>query len=137
MTQVLGEKQPLDCRQHRKRQRSAPAGTAELQRRRPNQRERHSRLRRLRQQRAGAARTALLCPHRYALKHQVWPEKNSVRVKNYNSTPLPHAEGFWNNCPVIYNRCVYALQNVTDQQDELTALADERRVVVFNGQRWL
>ena len=60
-----------------------------------------------------------------------------MRVKNYNSTPLPHAEGFWNNNPIIYNRCVYALQNVTDQQDELTALADERRVVIFNGQRWL
>ena len=54
----------------------------------------------------------------------VYPEKNSVRVKNFNSTPLVQAEGFWSNNPLIYNRHLYGLQNVTDQQDELTAIAD-------------
>jgi hypothetical protein len=29
------------------------------------------------------------------------------------------------------------LQNITDQQDELTAIADERRVIIFNGERWI
>jgi hypothetical protein len=67
----------------------------------------------------------------------VWPDRNTVRLKNYNANPLPQAEGFWNNCPVVHARHVYALQNITDQQDELTALADERRVVIFNGERWL
>jgi hypothetical protein len=60
-----------------------------------------------------------------------------VLVKNYNTNPLPYAEGFWNNHAIIHKKSVYALQNVTDQHDELTALADERRVIVFNGERWL
>jgi hypothetical protein len=47
-----------------------------------------------------------------------------VSVKNYNTTPLVHAEGFWNNNPIIHRGCLYALQNITDQQDELTAIAD-------------
>jgi hypothetical protein len=32
---------------------------------------------------------------------------------------------------------VIALQNITDQQDELTAIADDRKVIIFNGERWL
>ena len=79
----------------------------------------------------------MLCPCKYIISYLVYPEKNRVRVKNYNSTPLAHAEGFWSNNPIVHNRLVYGLQNITDQQDELTALADERRVVVFNGERWL
>jgi hypothetical protein len=64
-------------------------------------------------------------------------ERNLVKVKNYNTNPLPYAEGFWNNNPIIYNQTVYALQNITDQHDEQTALADERRVIMFNGDRWI
>ena len=79
----------------------------------------------------------MLCSFRYEISYQAYPEKNSVRVKNFNSTPLVQAEGFWSNNPLIHNRHLYGLQNVTDQQDELTALADERKVVIFNGERWL
>lgn len=50
--------------------------------------------------------------------------RSTVQIKNYNLAPLPYAEGFWNNNPVIHNGKVYALQNITDQQDELTAIAD-------------
>ena len=46
---------------------------------------------------------------------------------------LPYAEGFWSNNPIVYNNKVYALQNITDEQDDLTAIADERRVLIFNG----
>lgn len=60
-----------------------------------------------------------------------------MAVRNYNTTPLPYAEGFWNNNPILHRGRVVALQNITDQQDELTALADERRVIIFNGERWL
>jgi hypothetical protein len=56
-----------------------------------------------------------------------------VTVKNYNANPLPYAEGFWNNNPIIHGRRVVGLQNITDQENELTAIADERRVVIFNG----
>lgn len=64
---------------------------------------------------------------------QVDSVKSSVQIKNFNEYPLPYAEGFWSNNPIIYNGKVYGLQNITDQQDELTAVADDRRVVVFNG----
>lgn len=60
-------------------------------------------------------------------------DKNLVQVKNYNTTPLPYAEAFWDNNPIVYHQKIYALQNITDEQDELTALADERRVIIFNG----
>lgn len=63
--------------------------------------------------------------------------RSSVQVKNYNQSPLPYAEGFWNNNPVVHNGKVYGLQNITDQQGELTAVADDRRVIIFNGERWL
>lgn len=59
--------------------------------------------------------------------------KSLVQIRNFNQCPLPYAEGFWNNSPVIHNGKVFGLQNITDQQDELTAVADDRRVVVFNG----
>ena len=42
-------------------------------------------------------------------------EKNLVTVKNYNMNPLPYAEGFWNNNPIIHGKRVIALQNITDQ----------------------
>ena len=71
------------------------------------------------------------------MPYTVSAERNSVAVRNYNSNPLPYAEGFWNNNPLVQGKAVYALQNITDQQDELTALADERRLIVFNGDRWL
>jgi hypothetical protein len=62
--------------------------------------------------------------------------KGSVKVKNYNTTPLAYAEGFWNNNPIIHNSKVYALQNINDPQDEQTAIADENRVIMFDGDRW-
>ena len=68
---------------------------------------------------------------------EVDPSRSNATIKHYNQFPLPHAEGFWNNNPLIHNGKIYALQNVTDRHDELTALADDRRVVIFNGDRWL
>jgi hypothetical protein len=45
-------------------------------------------------------------------------------VRNYNKPALPFAEGFWNNNPIIHNGKIYALQNITDQQDIQSAVAD-------------
>lgn len=50
--------------------------------------------------------------------------RNEVKIKNYNKYMLPYAEGFWNNNPIVHNGKVYALQNVTDIQDNQTAIAD-------------
>ncbi len=63
-------------------------------------------------------------------------ERKVFSVRNYNTMPLPYAEAFWDNNPILHQGAVYALQNITDQHDELTAIADERRVIVFNGQNW-
>ena len=68
---------------------------------------------------------------------EVNASRGLVYIKNYNKCPLPYAEGFWNNNPIIFEGNVYALQNITDQQDELTAIADDRRLLVFNGERWI
>jgi hypothetical protein len=60
----------------------------------------------------------------YSSINSVNLEKGAVRVKNHTTTPLPFAEGFWNNNPIVHNGKVYALQNINDPQDELTAIAD-------------
>jgi len=57
-------------------------------------------------------------------------------VKNHRIR-LPFEEGFWNNNPTIHNGKIYSLQNINDPQDELTAIADEKRVLIFDGDRWI
>lgn len=57
-------------------------------------------------------------------------------LKNIDSFPLPEAEGFWDNNPIIHNGKVYALQNITDA-DEVASLTEERRLLVFNGKKWI
>jgi hypothetical protein len=75
-------------------------------------------------------------PERVCYTAEVNPSRSYVLIKNFNLTPLPFAEGFWNNNPIIHDGNVYALQNITDQHDELTAIADDRRLLVFNGNKW-
>lgn len=38
-------------------------------------------------------------------------------IKDINTYPLPFAEGFWNNTPIIQNKLVFVLQNVSQGQD--------------------
>lgn len=38
-------------------------------------------------------------------------------IKDINAYPLPFPEGFWNNVPIIQNKLVFALQNVSQGQD--------------------
>ena len=40
-----------------------------------------------------------------------------VFIKDVNMYPLPFAEGFWNNTPIIQNKLVFVLQNVSQGQD--------------------
>jgi len=49
---------------------------------------------------------------------------------------LTHPEAFWNNTPLIFNKNVVALQNVSTPEQEDICLDDRRRVVVFNGIEW-
>lgn len=38
-------------------------------------------------------------------------------IKDLNTFPLPTAEAFWSNNPIIQNKTVYALQNVSNNQE--------------------
>lgn len=38
-------------------------------------------------------------------------------IRDINLYPLPFAEGFWNNIPIIQNKLVFVLQNVSQGQD--------------------
>jgi hypothetical protein len=55
-------------------------------------------------------------------------------IKDVNTYPLPFAEGFWNNIPIIQNKLVFALQNVSQGQDE--CIENYRKILVFDGQGW-
>ena len=56
-------------------------------------------------------------------------------LKNIDTFPLPEAEGFWDNSPLVYNSKVFAIQNVTDE-DEVHSIIDEKRLLIFHGKRW-
>lgn len=47
-------------------------------------------------------------------------------IKNIGVYPLPYAEGFWDNNPILLNNQVIALQNVSDQ-DGVNLVLDERK----------
>jgi hypothetical protein len=55
-------------------------------------------------------------------------------IKDINTYPLPFAEGFWNNTPIIQSKLVFALQNVSMGQEE--CIEDLRRILVFDGSYW-
>jgi hypothetical protein len=46
---------------------------------------------------------------------RVDPGETSIR--DVNTYPLPFAEGFWNNIPIIQNKMIFLLQNVSEGQD--------------------
>lgn len=46
-----------------------------------------------------------------------------IMLRNIDAFPLPYAEGFWDNNPIVYSGKVFALQNVTDT-DEVSSLVD-------------
>jgi hypothetical protein len=44
-------------------------------------------------------------------------------LKNVETFPLPYAEGFWDNNPIIHNGKLFALQNIA-AADEASSLMD-------------
>jgi hypothetical protein len=48
--------------------------------------------------------------------------------------PLPTAEGFWNNTPIIHNKTVYALQNLSTSRDD--CIENDRKILAFEGRGW-
>jgi hypothetical protein len=45
-------------------------------------------------------------------------ESNSAVIKDINIYPLPFAEGFWNNIPILHKKHVFVLQNISYNSDE-------------------
>lgn len=43
-------------------------------------------------------------------------EGDNYTIKDLNTFPLPTAEAFWSNNPIIQNKIVYALQNVSSNK---------------------
>jgi hypothetical protein len=65
----------------------------------------------------------------------VGDDRRNYRIRDINLKPLPLAEGFWNNTPVVFNRKLYCLQNVADANTN-NCLEDKRNILVFNGRLW-
>jgi hypothetical protein len=61
-------------------------------------------------------------------------EDGSHTIRDLNVYPLPLAEGFWNNIPVIHKKMVFALQNVSIGSKDCSA--NVRRVLSFDGSSW-
>jgi hypothetical protein len=55
-------------------------------------------------------------------------------IKDINIYPLPFAEGFWNNIPVLHKKHVFVLQNISYNNDECSE--NERRILIFDGLGW-
>ena len=62
-------------------------------------------------------------------------EGENYIIKDVNLYPLPTAEGFWNNTPIIHNKTVYALQNIPTSNKE-DCVENDRRILAFDGRGW-
>jgi hypothetical protein len=45
-------------------------------------------------------------------------EGDNYAIKDLNMYPLPTAEGFWNNTPIIHNKMLFTLQNIPTNNKE-------------------
>lgn len=53
-------------------------------------------------------------------------------IKAINERPLPFAEGFWNNNPVIFDSELYCLQNIPNKNNPNIVFNDRRRLLKFD-----
>lgn len=60
---------------------------------------------------------------------------DNTMIKSVNEKILPFAEGFWNNQCIIYERSIFALQNISHEKND-DCLEDRRRILMFNGKEW-
>lgn len=71
----------------------------------------------------------------FTFDHNNSDEDDNVTIRNVNDKLLPYGEGFWNNQALVYERQVYALQNISHDKNE-DCLEDKRRILMFNGLEW-
>ena len=53
-----------------------------------------------------------------------------------NKKPLPFAEAFWNNNPIIQGQTLLALQNISNEFENDVCYEGKRRVLSFNSHEW-
>lgn len=70
----------------------------------------------------------------FTFDHNVEDDDNTM-IRCVNEKTLPYSEGFWNNQAIIYDRQVFALQNISHDKSE-DCLEDKRRILMFNGLEW-
>lgn len=68
-------------------------------------------------------------------------KEDDENAQNYTVTKvgvksLTHPEAFWNNNPIIFNKQVYALQNVQTIEQEDVCLDYRRRLICFDSYDW-
>jgi len=59
---------------------------------------------------------------------------HSYSIREFNTYPLPVAEGFWNNQVIVADSSLYALQNIQNEKDVSIVYLDRRRILRFNPQ---
>jgi hypothetical protein len=55
-------------------------------------------------------------------------------IREINTFPLPEAEGFWNNNPIIHKKMIFALQNVSVGHSDCSESV--RKILSFDGNSW-
>jgi len=58
--------------------------------------------------------------------------KPSHRIVGFDLYPLPIAEAFWNNQPIIHEGNIYCLQNVQNESNTSAVYLDRRRLLRFS-----
>lgn len=61
----------------------------------------------------------------------------SYQITKIGVKTLTHPEAFWNNTPIVFNKHIYALQNVQTLEREDGCLDDKRRLITFDSCDWL
>lgn len=61
-------------------------------------------------------------------------DSGATSIRDVNTYPLPVAEGFWNNNPIVHKKMVFALQNVSTGENDCSESV--RRILSFDGATW-
>lgn len=67
-------------------------------------------------------------------------EKNEgfqLKISMDEKYNLPYGEGFWNNQAIIQKETVFCIQNIQSEEDGYGTQLDLRRVMSFNGKKWI
>ena len=61
---------------------------------------------------------------------------NRYCITGINKKPLPYAEAFWNNQPIIFGQMLLSLQNIPNEYENDVCYEGKRKVLQFNSHEW-